>query len=296
MSSDLEAGVTVVVPTFNRQSFLVQSLKDLLLQDHSPLEVLVVDQSPEPNAEALQLADQSSALSYHHVQFRGLPLARNFGWQKARFERIVFVDDDIRCGRDLVTEHLRVLAQPGVGVVAGGVDEVSNDRSGRIGDFSRWLAAPLGAFGTIGEFDVVAAKGCNFSTTRTILESVGGFDEALNVGAALHEETEFCLRVRAAGMRVRFNGKARLLHLAAPSGGCRVAKPREYVSALCHNRGILIRRHLRAFHYPTALSRLFYLGGAYARANRDLGVIWAGLGGCVRGLADGARAVRCSQW
>jgi GT2 family glycosyltransferase len=291
------AGATVVVATLNRGPYLQQTLEDLLRQSYRPLEIVVVDQSAAPSDELLALTRANAELiKYHHVGFTGLPLARNYGWQKAEHEHIVFVDDDIRCGPELVAEHVEVLRDTSVGVVAGGVDELSNDRSGVVGGFSPWLVGPVGTFGGIGQLDVASAKGCNFSTRKQVLKEVDGIDELLNVGAALHEETEFCLRVKAAGYRIRFNGRARVIHLAAPGGGCRVKEPRRYVRALFHNRGILIRRHLRPHHYPSAFARLLWLGAAYARANADMGVIPAAVQGGWQGLVNGKRPALCSRW
>jgi GT2 family glycosyltransferase len=297
MSETLPPGATVVIATLNRGPFLVRTLCDLIEQSYRPLELLVVDQSSTTSAELQALLDQHPGLiSYHRVDFTGLPVARNYGWQKARHENIVFVDDDIRCGAELVEHHLQSLRDPTVGVVAGGVDELSNDRSGMTGGFNPWLASPVGAFGATGEFDVRSAKGCNFSVRKQVLREIGGIDELLNVGAALYEETEFCLRASAAGYRIHFNGRARLLHLAAPEGGCRVREPRRYVRALFHNRSVLIRRHLAAHHRPTALARLLFLSASFARANDDLGVLAAAMRGCIEGLRDGSRKALCSNW
>ncbi|MCX7805409.1 MAG: glycosyltransferase, partial [Planctomycetota bacterium] len=241
-----ETGVTVAVPTLNRGSFLFGCLRDLLAQDHRPLEILVVDQSAETPAEVARLvAGHSDIVSYHKVGFRGLPEARNYAWRKARYEAIIYVDDDIRCGQRLASEHLRALSIPGVGVVAGGIDEANKPPDmAPTGRFCRWTGAPSAGFGAHGEMFVEHAKGANFSAWRSVIEKVGGFDEALNVGAALYEELEFCLRVSRAGWKIYFNGAARLTHLAAPSGGCRVEDVPRYVRALAHNRGILIRRHI----------------------------------------------------
>jgi GT2 family glycosyltransferase len=297
LSPTSAAGASVVVATLNRGDYLLQTLEDLLQQEHRPLEIVVVDQSPAPDERVLSLAAKApERLKYHHVPFKGLPLARNYGWQKAQYENIVFVDDDVRCTPELIAEHVRSLSDPEVGVVAGGVDELSHDRSGKVGGFNPWLVSPVGAFGAIGEFDVRSAKGCNFSVRKAVLRELGGIDELLNVGAALHEETEFCLRVSASGFRVRFNGRARLVHLAAPAGGCRVKEPRRYVRALFHNRAVLIRRHLRPHHCPTAFARLLWLGAAYARANADLGVLPEALRGCVEGLRHGGGPAICSRW
>lgn len=66
------------------------------------------------------------------------------------------------------------------------------------------------------------APGGNSSVWRPILRDLDGIDEGLQVGAALYEETDFCLRVKRAGHRIYFNGRARVTHLAVATGECRV--------------------------------------------------------------------------
>jgi len=214
-------GISVVVPTLNRGSYLIDTLHDLLAQDYRPLEILVVDQSCGEDATLPDLAVRHCDLiSYHKVSFRGLPLARNYGWQQAKYEAVVFVDDDIRCGPSLVAEHFRGLTQPNIGMVAGGVDEriSSEEDSPAPGRFNSWTATPQRGFSATGDCLVKHVPGGNFSAWRSVLQAAGGFDEALALGAALYEETELCLRVRKCGFDIYFNGSARLLHLAAGSG------------------------------------------------------------------------------
>jgi GT2 family glycosyltransferase len=292
-----DTGLTIVLPTLNRGGFLYDCLTDLLAQNHCPLEILIVDQSEAVDEVVRQLiARHAEIISHHRVNFRSLPQARNYGWRRARHEAILFVDDDIRCGPRLACEHLRALAMPGIGVVAGGIDCPGRpaDLLHLPGVYRRWTATPLRGFAAHGEAEVDHAGGGNFSAWRRVLAAAGGFDEALGQGAALYEETELCLRVTQAGYRIYFNGQARLTHLAAPGGGCRVDRIRDYVHALAHNRGILIRRHGRWFHTPVALSRLAALGLAYSRHYREPGTLAACLSGGLRGLRAGGRSPACS--
>ncbi|MBX6311472.1 MAG: glycosyltransferase family 2 protein [Isosphaeraceae bacterium] len=292
-----EHGVSVVVPTLNRGGFLHDCLADLVAQRHRPLEVLVVDQSEAVSDDVARLIGRHGNVIVHHrVGFRGLPRARNYGWQHARYGAILFVDDDIRCGPDLASEHLRALRLPGVGLVAGGIDTPGRppDLCRRPGAYRRWTATPLRGFAAEGEGDADHAAGCNFSAWRHALMTAGGVDEALGRGAALYEETDLCLRIRRAGFRVYFNGRARLTHLVAPEGGCRVDRVADYVHSLAHNRGIMIRRHGRWFHAPVALGCLAALGFAYARHYRVPGALAACLAGGLRGLRAGGRAPTCT--
>jgi hypothetical protein len=63
----------------NRGRYLIDTLHDLLAQEYRPIEILVVDQSTEEAPALLDLVlRHADLISYHKVQFRGLPLARNY--------------------------------------------------------------------------------------------------------------------------------------------------------------------------------------------------------------------------
>ena len=101
---------------------------------------------------------------------------------------------------------------------------------------------------------------------------VGGVDEYLNYGAALYEETEICLRVKELGYKVFFNYDAHVWHLAADTGGCRVLDINRYIASLVHNRALLISRHLKWYHRPTAYIYLLRLVASYAFTYRNPGL------------------------
>ncbi len=292
-------GATVVIPTLNRGGFLRDCIVDLLAQEYAPLEILVVDQSASVPAEVETLvAANRDRVSYFRVTFRGLPEARNFGWQHARYDAVIFVDDDVRMPPNFVGEHMRSLSEPRVGLVGGGVVEpkAALDAGPPTGTFDTWRAVPQAGFAALGEHDADHAKGCNFSAWRHALREVGGIDERLNVGAALYEELEMCLRLRKAGYRIVFNGNARLTHLVAPSGGCRVDQVESYVRALSHNRAMLIRRNLPWYKAATATARLMVTGAAFARRYREPRALRACVEGFVAGVGDAALAPKCTTF
>ena len=124
---------------------------------------------------------------------------------------------------------------------------------------------------------------------------MGGVDEGLSRGASLYEETDLCLRIQQAGYRVSFNGQARLTHLVAPGGGCRVDRVVEYVGAFAHNRGVMIRRHGRWYH---AARRPRTTGGPRPVLRARLpgpSTLVAGCAGAVRGLRDGGQPPVCTS-
>ena len=93
MSNDFSnEGITVVIPTLDREGFLMNTIADLLAQTHRPMEILVVDQSAEVSPQLLAFVQAySEVVSYHRVPFRGSAKARNYGWQHARYDAVVLM-------------------------------------------------------------------------------------------------------------------------------------------------------------------------------------------------------------
>lgn len=290
-------GATVVVPTLNRGAYLVDTVRDLLVQSYRPLEILIVDQSDNQDSELKALVESNpDVITYHRVTFRGLPIARNYGWQNARYEAVIFVDDDIRCGPELVAEHVRALQIEGVGIVAGAIDEKNGDtgdpnQPGKLGCLT---AIPERGFHSRLSCFVDHAPGGNFSCWRKVLIGVGGFDEAFSAGAALYEELEFCLRAKQGGFRTYFQGSARLLHLAASGGGCRERNIVQYCYWLSYNRAILVSRYLPKIAAPVAFTRLVLSLFSFARHYRTFDVISRGISGFFDGLRASGKARRCT--
>lgn len=281
--------ISVVIPTIDRASVLLDTLRDLKAQTFRGYEVIVVDQSDQANQDVADLlSDFDVPARYCYVtHFRGLPQARNYGLSLANGDIIVYIDDDIRCSPDFLQAHDNAHRQTGAALVAGGITEAKGDvtKRGATGSFCWWTASPIANFHLHKSRWCTSCKGCNFSVKRSVLNESGGFDEVLSIGAALYEETELGLRLHNAGHRCWFAPQAHLTHLAAPMGGCRVGpNVKRYVFSMAHNRAILIFRHLKPWHRPTAILRMLLYGISYSRADQSIRPFWAALQGLVAGF------------
>ena len=137
---------------------------------------------------------------------------------------MLYLDDDVIPLPGLIAGHMAAYADPTVGGVAG-----------RILDPGQTAAPPphTKVFDPIEGWrhahfdhnvpgDVMTARGCNMSFRRDILISLGGFDPHI---AIFRDDTDMCMRVIAAGYKVRFVPAAGLVHLNAMSGGTRGSEP-----------------------------------------------------------------------
>lgn len=260
-------GISIILPTLNRTDYLKQTLECLVVQDFEhPFEIIIVDQSTKEDNLIKKYSEQYDFVRYYYINsFRGLPEARNFGWQNSIYDYILYLDDDITCKTNLLTEHYKYLKQSNIAIVAGGITEKNNpNKEGRIGYFNYFKSEPITGFHGNGRFEVNHAKGCNFSTKKKVLKKVDGIDENLTKGTALYEELDYCLRINKNGYQVFFNSKAHVFHLAAATGGCRVPNINKYIFSLVRNRSFIISRHLKWYHKITAHLFLLKIVLAYA--------------------------------
>jgi hypothetical protein len=117
--------VSVVVPLYERTSFLPQCLETLARQDYPRLEVVVADDGSASRDVALYLEElvQRSwpwTLRVERLPHGGLASARNGGWRAASGELVLFLDDDDAAFDDLVTRTVRARAAADADVVVAG--------------------------------------------------------------------------------------------------------------------------------------------------------------------------------
>lgn len=103
-SEDLNPTLSVIIPTFNRSSMIVEALNSLVEQSYRPLEIVVVDDgSTDGTPEILEnfsskLTDSELTFKLLFTDNQGAPKARNLGFRESSGTYISFMDsDDLTC-------------------------------------------------------------------------------------------------------------------------------------------------------------------------------------------------------
>lgn len=286
-------GFSIILPTLHRSDFLLNTVKDLMRQKfHYNFEIIVVDQSDQADEAIETLANANQIIKYHHIiTFKGLPEARNYGASHSNYDYLLYLDDDISCKSNLLEEHFKYLQNETIDLVAGGITEKYNQNKDSVtGKFDNYTATPLRGFHIPGKKNVDHAGGGNFSIKKTVFNNLGGFDENLTKGAALYEETDFCMRLKRKGHSIFYNHDAHVFHLAAATGGCRVTDIENYIFALSRNRIIIIQRYLSLFYKITAHAYLFKLIVSYVIAYKNLKIFKSYLQGQKEGKLTANKA------
>ena len=223
--------VSVLIPCFNAAPYVGAAIESVLAQTHSPIEVIVVDDGSTDGsvAEIRAFADRGVVLL---EQARGnAAAARNRAFAGSAGDFIVFLDaDDV-----IASGHIAALLdrlEPGSRAVA-------------MGQWDRFTQAPGDARfpPRPGYHDAAGADWLcedwssgqpmtqcgTFLIPRSLLESVGGWDERLS----LIDDFEFFARLLTASAGVRFAPDARLFYRSGHGASLSAQTSRKAAESAC---------------------------------------------------------------
>lgn len=139
--------VSVVIPAYNGQRYLADTIKSVLAQSMPFLEVIVVDDGSTDNTAGLvrDFIKRDNRVRYFKQEHSGVSAARNRGISQARAEYIAFIDHDDLWSPEKLEKQLAVFnAHPGLALVYArtGIIDENNKPKGMVGG----LAGPERGF------------------------------------------------------------------------------------------------------------------------------------------------------
>ena len=122
MATDMT--VSVIIPTYNRSSYLVEAIDSVMSQTYKACEVLVIDDgSSDDTREAVNR--YAGGISYIYQDNKGPSAARNNGIRNAKGDLIAFLDsDDIWHPEKLEKQVAVFVENPSVGLIATGYVDI----------------------------------------------------------------------------------------------------------------------------------------------------------------------------
>lgn len=219
--------VSVIIPTYNREKPLGDTLKSLFNQDYKNYEIIVVDQSTKKFVKKEKfLKKNKNKIIYLASKLPNASLARNIGVKKVKGKIILFLDDDVICQKNLISNHVKNYVDKNIGAVAGrvvtqGQPVKANQRN--VGQITPW-GKFTGGFSSKIRQEVISVVTCNASWRKGVFNQLGGFDE--NFSGPIREDSDLSLRTREAGYKIIFEPKASVVHLRAEKGGFRKSEGR----------------------------------------------------------------------
>jgi len=195
------APITVAVCTHNRPIQLQRALSSLLDQLPSAGEILVVDNAPSDDSVLVLVTNGFPGVRYVREPVPGLDAARNRALLEARFPIVAFLDDDAVAHRAWAATIATAFASNSrLGACTGRTEALKLESAAQClfesnGGFGRGerriclpgdSALPLhGKHAPLIAWAVSIGSGCSLAVRREAALEIGGFDEALDQGAAL---------------------------------------------------------------------------------------------------------------
>ena len=106
--------VTVVIPTHNREKYLVEAVNSVINQTTDQWRVIIVDDASDaPVILPIEISDHRISI-IHNTTNCGVSTSRNIGAKSAKSEWILFLDDDDWLDERFIEEMLHVIEIDGV--------------------------------------------------------------------------------------------------------------------------------------------------------------------------------------
>ncbi|MCB0728450.1 MAG: glycosyltransferase family 2 protein [Ignavibacteriae bacterium] len=229
----MNKGVSIIVCCYNSEKLLPLTLKkltELTKPEDIGLEIIVVDNNSSDNT--FSLAQKILEGNENNFDFRilkqniqGLSHSRMMGIENARFEYIIFCDDDNHLHKDYIEKAFKIMdSHPETAVLGGESFPVSSV------EFPFWFDKFSSSYACGKQYeedgDVTDSRGeiwgAGMVIRRSALNEIisKGFKSILSdrTGDQLFSggDIEFCYALRLAGWNIRYDSSLKLDHIIHP--------------------------------------------------------------------------------
>jgi glycosyltransferase involved in cell wall biosynthesis len=200
--------VSVLIPTISRYLYLKDTLGYLCQQTYPPLEVICVDQTPQPQRQP-EIYEQYPGLNLKVIwkDESGQCSARNTGLEKVQGDAVLFLDDDVEIDAGYIEALVEGLARCRTDIIQGvWFSKISNDE----------IAAESDRYFRLSDRFATG----NGMARIEALKKTGGFD--LNYNRNYRADADMGMRLYLAGTLSMITPHAREVSLSPPTGGLKL--------------------------------------------------------------------------
>ena len=213
--------VSILIPAYNAEAWIADTLKSIVGQTWPNKEIIVVDDGSKDATVAVARQFESSVVKVVRQENRGPAVARNHAYRLSQGDHIQFIDADDLLSPEKISEQIKVLSQnsprmvgicgwvyfqdgtdPEQGLVDDGWPAVDSDNP------VEWLTELLGPDGRFG----MVPHGA-WLTPRAVAEDAGPWDET----PSPDDDGEYFARVVLASSGLRRAAAGRFYYRKRPT-------------------------------------------------------------------------------
>lgn len=198
------SSVSVVVPAFNAQTTIRQTIQAILNQTYPHVQIIIVDDGSEDGTASIVKSFQK--INYLYQDNAGPAAARNHGAGAATSEIIFFTDADCAPHPDWIEKILNSFNQPAVGVVCGSYG-IANPQSLLARCIHKEILFRHEKL--MPDYPEVFGS-YNFAVRKKLFDEVGGFNTVYR--SASGEDNDLSYKIIKAGYKIFFNKTALVDH------------------------------------------------------------------------------------
>ena len=166
------------MPVLNGATYIEESIRSILDQTYSDVEVLVIDGGSTDETETIvqRLSAADGRVRWLSRVGQDMATARNSGLRAARGELIALLDSDDLWMPNRLADEVPLFETPDVGLVHAGIEFFTMENSERRITYNYFPGENIGLTELLGH-TVLGTQTLLFR--RSLLEQVGGFDESM---------------------------------------------------------------------------------------------------------------------
>ncbi len=167
--------VSVIVPVYNVEKYLVRCIESILAQTYTNLEILLIDDGSTDSSGKMcdEYAEKDSRIRVIHQENQGLAEVRNVGIRKAKGEWIQFVNSDDWIDAETIETCYRLSQEYGADIVSFIIQsERAYGKSLSVDSFSPKLMSSTEALSLILWSKYITASSCNKFAKKDLFSGV----------------------------------------------------------------------------------------------------------------------------
>lgn len=188
--SSLNPKISVVIPTYNRENLIINSIESVLNQTFSDFEIIIIDDDSTDNTrEKINNINDKRIRYIKHEQNMGPSAARNTGIKNASGDYIAFLDSDDTWLIDKLEKQINAFKSPdkSIAVVHCGVQYIDYKTQKPL---TQWIIRENVNKNIFNNFGAAPGTPTMLIKKEALLD-VGFFDERIPA----HEETDLSIRL-----------------------------------------------------------------------------------------------------
>ena len=263
---------SVIIPTYNRPTYLSQLLNDLLIQEYPTSKFEVIVYNDGGNKEVVKIVKKfSGSMNIKLLGSRtrvGSTVSRNECINASSGKYAIFLDDDIRLPKDFL-KNVDMYTSDNVVFFSVRIENIKQIEDKRPMVIKLLERAFLGKiflpFGMIvgGFSETLPCKksklmpvdhlpGCFVADLEVIRHSGLEFDRYLGRGNGYLDDCDFSYSARRLGENLYYIPSYHIVHLQAPSGGNREQNYGKWLYYYWNHKAYFIKKHGRSWYIYTA--------------------------------------------